>query len=250
MVAVNGYLRCGQTGTATERCEGCFKKAVPTAYDRFLRSYVPETGNYVTCNGVRFIKTRWTDKVLPEFVLRNTQTTDDPEYESELIAALQLMVEEGDDVVVVGGGKGISTVVASQCSGNSGHVDVFEGSKRHFEQVQRTVRLNGCTDSVDVHHAIVADDISLRGNPGAVETVSPTALPDCDVLELDCEGAELDVIREMAVDPRVIIAETHPQFDSPTAAVKSALTERGYEIVAESETDEGPNIDILTAVRT
>jgi hypothetical protein len=48
------------------------------------------------------------------------------------------------------------------------------------------------------------------------------------VLQLDCEGAEVEILRELIVQPRVILVETHGLFGSPTDLVASLLEKRGY----------------------
>jgi hypothetical protein len=58
------------------------------------------------------------------------------------------------------------------------------------------------------------------------------------VLELDCEGAEIDILQAMIVRPRVILVETHGLYGAPSALVTSLLEQRNYTVsprgVAES----------------
>jgi hypothetical protein len=61
---------------------------------------------------------------------------------------------------------------------------------------------------------------------GAV--LAPSELPPCNVLELDCEGAEVEILRELTIQPRVILVETHGLFGAPTDLVASLLKKRGY----------------------
>jgi hypothetical protein len=79
---------------------------------------------------------------------------------------------------------------------------------------------------VSVHHAVIAKPIFVYGEIGPVLT--PSQLPSCDVLELDCEGAEADILREMIIHPRVVLVETHGQFGAPTNLIASLLEKRGY----------------------
>jgi hypothetical protein len=48
------------------------------------------------------------------------------------------------------------------------------------------------------------------------------------VLELDCEGSEVEILRELTVQPRMILVETHGIYDAPTDLVASLLEKRGY----------------------
>jgi hypothetical protein len=38
--------------------------------------------------------------------------------------------------------------------------------------------------------------------------VTPAELPECDVLELNCEGSEIGILRNMTIRPRAIAVET------------------------------------------
>jgi hypothetical protein len=48
--------------------------------------------------------------------------------------------------------------------------------------------------------------INVYGDPSQLATlvVAPVELPGCDVLELDCEGAEIVILRDMTIRPRVV----------------------------------------------
>ena len=61
-----------------------------------------------------------------------------------------------------------------------------------------------------------------------VAVVAPEALPPCDVLELDCEGAEVEILSTMTIRPRVILTETHGLYGAPTPRVVELLGKIGY----------------------
>lgn len=85
-------------------------------------------------------------------------------------------------------------------------------------------------DRVEVVHAIVAEDIRVYGNEHSGNVVSTSDLPECDVLNLDCDGAEIRILREMTITRRAIVVETHSVFGSRTAEVRSILEARGYRV--------------------
>lgn len=121
-------------------------------------------------------------------------TTSLPEYEVEHVSALRSTVRSGDRVVIVGGGWGVTATLAAHQCGPDGRVDVYEAVPSVAEEVEQTVERNGVADRVTVH----------------VERVDgETDLPECDVLELDCEGAEVDVLRHLDIQPRVLVVEHH-----------------------------------------
>ena len=81
--------------------------------------------------------------------------------------------------------------------------------------------------------AVSAAGENLWGETVADDAVSAADMPDVDVLELDCEGVELDILRNMGQRPRVLIVEAHPQFGVDLADVRSLMTENGYTIQEE-----------------
>jgi hypothetical protein len=76
------------------------------------------------------------------------------------------------------------------------------------------------------------------------------------MLQLDCEGAELLILRNMAIRPRVIAVETHGVYGAPTRTVKELLEKLEYAVeewgLAEprvSEECEANDIRILVGKR-
>jgi len=62
------------------------------------------------------------------------------------------------------------------------------------------------------------------------QIVSSPDLPDCDVLVLDCEGAEIEILLEMEIRPRVVFVETHGMYYAPEVAIRDKLDCEGYKI--------------------
>lgn len=168
--------------------------------------------------GDKWVPNRW----VPDGVC------DIPDYEAALLGEIDRLVRPGDRVVVVGGGVGVTATAAARRAGAEGHVHVFEGGAGGVRAVRQTARLNGVGDHVTVEHAVVGRAIQVYGRRPA-PIVPPTYLPDCDVLELDCEGAEVDILREMTARPRVIIVETHGLYGASTNSVAALLDRIGYD---------------------
>jgi hypothetical protein len=206
------------------------RRAVQFGFDEFVRPLLPR--RVVSYNGISVRASHVGDGIIP------WQTTNIPDYEEALIRGIDQYVAHGDTVVIVGGGWGVSSVEAAEKAGESGKVIIFEGSEDAVESVNDTIRLNDVADQVLVRHAIVARAISLRGSKGDAEVVAPTELPDCDVLILDCEGAEIDILSEMLIRPEAVIVETHGMFDASSYKVRSILTENGYKISSKDIAEE------------
>lgn len=184
-------------------------------YNAVVRPLTPRTT--ATYNGV---DVRW-----PRLL---DATKDQPEYKAALVAATTAAVEPGDTVTVVGGGLGVSAVHAARVSDS---VHVFEPAEAHAAACEETAARNGVAESVTVIRACVG---AVRDAPGPVRHAPahhPSTLDECDVLELDCEGAELDILEQVDIRPREIVVETHPRQGAETALVVARLRLLGYDIV-------------------
>jgi hypothetical protein len=199
------------------------KELVQSVYDSTIRDYLPR--KIKVYNGVALGIGR----------LFDTNVVD-PDYKQGTIGSLREYCEHDDHVVVIGGGLGVSAVVGAHAADT---VTVYEGGIDIAERTRGTAGLNRVEDTITVTEAIVAEDRDVYGENITDTTVSPGEIEDCDVLEMDCEGAEVPILREMEIEPRVIIVESHPPFDAPPKQVRSLLTERGYEIVDRYELESG-----------
>jgi hypothetical protein len=106
--------------------------------------------------------------------------------------------------------------------------------------VRKTAEINEVKDIVEVHHAIVCDDISLRGPAGTAETIPSSELPECDTLSIDADGAEIPIVTDLGINPGRLIIEHHPVPASDELTVeyqpdriRLLLENKGYEIVEE-----------------
>lgn len=218
--------------------------------------YLPSSGQYRQLNGVKTShRRRSPDPYLPEFVVSRTPAyPDDPDYEEQLLGSLRERVEPGDHVVVVGGGQGISAITAAEVVGPDGSVTVYEASKRMVKQLEANVDVNGHERVVDVRHAVVGSygeqSEETYGSTGEASVVDPTDLPECDVLELDCEGAETEILSGLVVRPRTIIVETHEHLGATETEVREHLTRMDYEVRDRKTESEEQGIHILTACRS
>ena len=204
-------------------------------YDATIRPLLPR--KVVVHNGVAVRSGRLLDA-----------TDEKPDYEGSLVAAIRERVDPGDDVVVAGGGHGVSAVVAARRVGSSGSVVVFEGATAQVRMLKETVVLNRVAEEVEVRHAVVASGNNLWDDRGDAASVAPSELPDCDVLVLDCEGAELQILSAADLPPTVIV-ETHGIFDAPTQESRRLLEDAGLSIVEDRVEFPSEDVHVLTAVR-
>ena len=141
----------------TEGPAALLLKSINFVYHRTAVPILPKRS--VQYNGIDVPAARLFDGILPW-----RSRKDRSNYESGLIAGMEDHIESGDDVVIVGGGWGVTAVKAAEKTGNGGTVTVYEGSKKEVEQVRQTVKTNGYSDIVTVKHAIVGRALNLRGD--------------------------------------------------------------------------------------
>lgn len=209
---------------------GAFARGSAYLYRRGIRPFLPVI-RPTLYNGIPIAHdVRWGDALLSG-PFRDVGSVDLPGYESALIWGLRRYVKPGDRVIIVGAGVGVTATVAAQCTGQTGRVDCYEGGLTRVRTMLATIERNNVSDIAIVHHAIVGHAISVWGD-GISGTVIPAdALPECDVLQLDCEGAEVELIRNMTIAPRVCLVETHGSSGAPTLLVSRLLREIGYKVV-------------------
>jgi len=205
-------------------------KSIRIGHDDWLRPHLPHT--VVSYNGISVLGARVGDR------FTWWHTTNLPSYEGTLVASIREHVSDGDTVVVVGGGWGVTTVAAAQQVGSDGKVHTYEGAEEEVSKVKTTIKLNDVAESVTVNHAVVGKAHSLRGSMGGATTVPPEELPDCDVLVLDCEGAEIGILETMAIDPRAVLVETHGMHGASERDVETKLRNRDYEVTNQGVAEE------------
>lgn len=200
-----------------------------------LWPYLPENGELLF-NDVVVGKTKLPDGFLPGFVTRRVPTTN-PTYEGQYISCIREFISPGESIVVIGGGWGVSAVVAANKS-KDGEVTVFEGSETEVQKIQRTIYLNGVSEQVDIEHAVIGEEVNLRGEAGNADYVKAQELPDCDTLLVDCDGAEFKILSELALRPQTLIVEHHAVFENGEIILKfkpkeveTLIAELGYDIV-------------------
>jgi hypothetical protein len=170
-----------------------------------------------------------------------------PEHEAELISAIRNHVKNGEKAMVIGGGSGASTVVVAHQVGNLGSVESYEANKNSLARVKETISMNKVDDRVKVHHAIVEKPVYLLGEIGNPPLLAAKDFPECNALVMDCEGAELSILQNITIRPRLIIVETHPSLNSSKEDAIKLLENMEYEII--SADSRGESQDVLSAIR-
>ena len=184
-------------------------------------------GSPIIYSGIRIAyKKNYLDRYFPSL---KHQLTDKPRYEFALINALKRHVKADTKVLIVGGGAGITAIYAAQRAPN-GSVVCYEGNKISCANINRAAKYAN-VNNLNVINKIVQNDIGVYGSRKSKLQIDADSLPDCDLLELDCEGAEIQILKNLTKLPRIIIVETHGFLGSTTQKVRQLLIERGYTVV-------------------
>lgn len=218
--AIKVYREAGFSGASW--------RAFSYFYKNYLRPALPDA-DPIYYAGVLVARRKIGDWLVPK-LYNPPQIKSEPGYEEALIKALNEHVKPADKIVVVGVGIGVTCVVAARNAGVDGTVTCYEGDAAGCGSLLRVAALNGVADRIRTHHAVVGKAIGVYGNSVASRIVHPTDLPICDVLELDCEGAEICILSEMTIRPRIIAVETHGFLGAPTSEVRRLLEKIGYSV--------------------
>lgn len=188
------------------------RRAIGLIYNRTVRPMTPHdlsiSAGDITTNRRRF------------FDLQSEFPLD----ELREVEVIQDLVRDGDDVVVIGGGWGVTTVAAARAAGDRGSVNVYEAVGDFVSSTRWTVRHNHTPAKVDVHHAAVGEVTASSAEMFGLSdgrAVAPSEIPDADVWVLDCEGAEEQILCQRSPPDRALV-EVHPQM-CDASAVRSAL---------------------------
>lgn len=166
--------------------------------------------------------------------------SDDALHEERYINAIREYIIADESVVMIGGGTGISAVAAAKQVGDLGELNVFEAGATEIENTKHASKINGVSDIITTHHAIVSDEFSIRSSSDTAELISPSELPDCNTIAIDADGAEIPILEDITKLPRTLIVEHHAVLNEDEIIVeyqpdkvRSLIEDLGYEIIDE-----------------
>jgi precorrin-6B methylase 2 len=204
-----------------------FGRAAAYGHKYYLRRFMPKVGPVLHAGAASTLDWRLFDKQLPP-QFRPPDICDIPDYEEKLVIALRTTVKPGDKVLVIGGGNGITAAIAAQLAGPKGKVICYEASSEQLPIIRQTFARNKV--EVELRFGAVGEAIGVYGDGEQAPVVAPEDLPECDILEMDCEGAERIILERMTIRPRAIAVETHRVYGAPKEAVREALEKLNYSV--------------------
>ena len=172
-----------------------------------IRNHLPERSKSAIYNDIPIGKNqRWFDQTVPWKTEGHV-----PGYKSVNIECVKEAVQKGDHVVVIGGGQGVTATAAAQATGEQGQVTIYEADESRCSVIRRTLELNDIENRCTINRAIVGKPHYLPSDVNTEIIIPPSKLPECDVLEMDCEGAELEILQELSMKPQKLVCETHAE---------------------------------------
>ena len=201
-----------------------------------IRSYLPRRIKVLHC-GTKVI-TRLGDSYNTEAPFRNLP------YKKNNSKAIEETVEEGDRPVSIGGGRGVNPTRIMSKNGIP-TVKVFEPGKKMRKICFRNMKENinhypGFQFRIYKGFFYASDEV--WGEVDEEEKLTVEDIPECDLLEMDCEGAEVHIIPnlvEIEKPPKKLIVEVHEGINTSREEVNSLLEYANYELKQVYDEEEG-----------
>lgn len=249
----NTYLRKKINSFKKHSVKELIIRVAAACYKKVIRKALPSVG-FIYYSDIKVSKDKKPFDSILKFPFIPNASVNKPTYEKTLINELKKHVKANSKVVIIGAGVGITAVVADQLISDEGTIICYESSFSQYNKANKTFRYNNVSENTSLVNATVAANIGVY-NEGSSNIIAVNNLPECDILQLDCEGAERLILQDMTFSPKVVIVETHGVFGAPTTLITKILINKGYSVekidVAEPRIYEQcveKDIYILTAV--
>ncbi len=198
-----------------------FNTKYKNVYRKKIWKYLPKLKSYGLYNGVKVVgeSPAWIkdDRIskahrLFDFLVPWSTPSKIPDFKAKTVNVINDKVEKGDRYITVGGGSAVTAVNAAKIVGREGKVIIYEADEKRCEDIKNTLSLNVENKNYKIVNKYVGNVYS-KNNSSTDGNVNFCEMPSCDVLELDCEGAELEIIKNIKIRPRLLIAELHHEKD-------------------------------------
>lgn len=122
--------------------------------------------------------------------------------------------DENDIILAIGVGSGISLIHNCLKDRNIKSFIGIDGSREQIEIAIENTKLNGIDSSkFELIEGYAGNPTNIYGQHNLQSTrIIDINKMKFDILELDCEGSEIEILRGLYVRPRHIIVEMHPMY--------------------------------------
>jgi hypothetical protein len=141
--------------------------------------------------------------------------------------------QKNDIILAVGVGSGISLIHNCKKDRVSEAFIGIDGSRDQIEIAKDNARLNKVDFSkFKLIEGYVGNPTNIYGSDNQKTTkIIDINQFNFDILELDCEGSEIEILQDLTARPRHIIVEMHPIFRSIDIDVfLDSMRNKGYEL--------------------
>jgi len=176
-------------------------------YRTTLRRLMPQVGHF-NINGVAVPGRRLFDGLTPSDWWCFPGNMSD--YEHTEVEGVKQYVGGNNDVVVIGGGFGVTAVHAA--NNTSGEITVIEASKQRFQNLSKTFEANGVSDQIQSLFGYLGD-LHIDLDDSDIPMIAYQDVPKADIWDMDCEGAEIEILQNLPYNPSTILIETHENHD-------------------------------------
>lgn len=168
-------------------------------------------------------------KLFDKFLPSDFHYCIESDYEEGLIQAHR-SAEDIDKAAVIGGGYGISSIHLADYHGAD--ISIYEAAEDKCRLIRKNIEFNELSERMEVIRAVVSENINVWGSAEGAEKISPSDLyTDLDLLELDCEGNEVNVVKNIDKLPKYLVVEFHPKkVDETFTEFREILDSKGYKI--------------------
>ena len=200
-----------------------------------LRRHLPAVGNYCVQDNIKTGVMREEEKIRPfDKLFTNHVPSIMVDKKNVNIKMIKKYVRYNDYVTVIGGGYGLTAMFAAKGAGPDGKVTIYEADSKSISTVKKTLEMHNVIERCEIIHAIIADAYELISDGETGDVIHPSEINQCDVLEMDCEGAELNIIQNLEIRPRNLIIEQHHwKASSPYSSphiIPEILSNYGYNV--------------------
>lgn len=228
-----------------------YKQLFIKSYAALVRPYLPTIGFKQRAKPLQYegVTVDVAEKFLDSIVPLNHPYNSNSNIELGLRLGHTAITQSGDRVIIIGGGNGISATTAANQVGPEGKVTVYDGmtGENHhrfgISHIEKGLELNGVLDRCETRHGLIGTKESTvemynEHMSYDVPVIHPSELPDCDILEFDCNGMELTILRNLSIRPRGMIIEIEAPFykelynrDVHPKEVLTEIERLGYTII-------------------
>jgi hypothetical protein len=130
------------------------------------------------------------------------------DIEKSLLEFIDYVNEQYLSVAIVGGGDGITGMYFSRFY-NPLKICIFEASDLQIDLIRRNMNINQIND-IEIIHGIVGENIFVYKFNKMGQPISLLQLSDFDYIEIDIEGSEYNLLKNLTIFPRFLSIEFHP----------------------------------------